>query len=585
MAVLETNGIFKERLSRKQGMHQLTPEETEKVKQVVLETTKDVVDLCEELGIFYMLGGGSALGAVRHRGFIPWDDDIDLNIPRADIDRLLDAVEERYSEKYYVEAPLRTPGYLSSFIQIHRRGTVFQEYLAQKKQDCGIKIDIFVIENTYDQAVLRKLHGLWVQAGLFFLSCYRMFAWRKEFRTLSKGDAKASLVTGIKSILGIPFAAAPGFFYRWVQKSMMCCKDDHSGYVTIPSGRKHFFGEMYEREAFMKIRPMPFQQYSFQVTEDYDHYLSNLYGDYMAVPPENQREHHVIYDLKFQGEYHPPVLLNKKQVQQLLLSMLEEFAGYCRKHGLRFYLVGGTLLGAVRHQGFIPWDDDIDVGMPRPDYDRFLELVREEPVAPYLQAISGEEGTLSNPYCELIHIGTRLDRNSSRYIREKCQNLHLFIDIFPQDGWPEDDGQARKLAAKMKNMRYMIQNARAKFGKGTSFGRILAKTPAVLAMRFVGYQRIIDRMNRVARRFDYDRSRYVGAVTYGIYGPGERCLHDEVVNFTEVTFEGNTYPAPGCYDRYLTQIFGDYRKLPPEDQRVDHKMKVWYEGEQSVSDD
>ena len=155
--------------------------------------------------------------------------------------------------------------------------------------------------------------------------------------------------------------------------------------------------------------------------------------------------------------------------------------------------------------------------------------------------------------------------------------LHLFLDIFPQDGWPEDGREAQRLAKDMKKKRYMIQNARAKIGKGTSFLRILAKTPAVLWMRIIGYQRVIDKMNRIAKRYDYDTSKYVGAITYGIYGPGERCLHDEVVQFTEVTFEGKKYMAPGCYDKYLQQIFGDYMTLPPEEKRVDHKMKVWAE--------
>ena len=575
MAGLETNEILKKRLSRKDGVHQLTQEEIEKIKKIVLETTVDIVGLCEALEIPYMLGGGSALGAVRHQGFIPWDDDIDLNIQRKDIDRLLDAIEDRYPEKYYVEAPLRTPGYLSSFIQIHRRGTVFQEYLVQKKEECGIKVDIFVIENTYDQPLFRKLHGLRTQAGLFFLSCYRMFAWRKEFKELSKGDAKASAIMRIKRILGMPFAIAPHFFYRRVQLCMQSCRDENSTFVTIPSGRKHFFGELYRRKPFLETQAMPFEGHMFEVTKDYRNYLGNLYGDYMTLPPEEKREHHVLHDLKFPGEMKQTRLLGKKEVQNLLLSMLDEFDAYCKKHDLRYYLVGGTLLGAVRHQGFIPWDDDIDVGMPRPDYEKFLKLVKTDPVAPYLKAISGEEGTLSNPYCELIHMNTKLDRSSSAYIRSKCQNLHLFFDIFPQDGWPEDDAKAQKLSADMKRDRYLIQNARAKIGKGTSFVHILAKTPLVLGMRLVGYQRVIDKMNRIAKTYDYDRSKYVGAVTYGIYGSGERCLHDEVVDFTKVVFEGKKYPAPGCYDKYLTQIYGDYMTLPPEEKRTDHRMKVW----------
>jgi lipopolysaccharide cholinephosphotransferase len=97
----------------------------------------------------------------------------------------------------------------------------------------------------------------------------------------------------------------------------------------------------------------------------------------------------------------------------------------------------------------------------------------------------------------------------------------------------------------------------------------------VLLMRLVGYQRIIDRMDRIAKGYDYDSSRCVGAITYGIYGTGERCPHDAVVDFTTVTFAGREYQAPGCYDLYLTQIFGDYLTLPPEEQRKDHRMRVW----------
>ena len=220
MAVLQTNELLKENLSRKTGLHRLTDEETEAIKNVVLEAALDVIALCDENGIPYMLGGGSALGAVRHGGFIPWDDDIDLNIPRKYITQLIHAIENRYPDKYYIEAPLYTEGYLSSFIQVHRRNTVFQEYMNQKKENCGIKLDIFIIENTYNNAVYRAWHGIGVQAGLFFLSCYRMYAWRDEFKKLAEGNRKASVIMFVKRCIGVLFACNPMGLYRSVQKKM-----------------------------------------------------------------------------------------------------------------------------------------------------------------------------------------------------------------------------------------------------------------------------------------------------------------------------------------------------------------------------
>lgn len=575
MAKLETHDLLKGRLSHKEGMHQITGEESRAIKAVILEIALDVVNLCKELEIPYMLGGGSALGAVRHHGFIPWDDDLDLNIPRKYIDRLLDELDARYGEKYEIEVPLRTEGYWSSFIQIHRKDTVFREYLAQRSEACGIKIDIFVIENTYDSPLRRRWHGLRTDAGLFLLSCYRMFAWRKEYTALAAGDASARRTIRIKQLLGAPVALAPRFFYRHLQRCMQECRDEQSQYVTIPSGRKHFFGELYRRADFMPVSEVEFEGHSFAVTSDYDNYLRRLYGDYMTLPPEEKREQHVLYELKLLGEMTTPRLLDRREVQQILLDMLDLFVEYCEKHGLRYYLVGGTLLGAVRHHGFIPWDDDIDVGMPRRDYERFLELVEKEPVAPHLKAISAKAGTLSNPYCELLHMGTELERDTSKYIREECQILHLFIDVFPQDGWPESDRAARQLASRMKWNRYLVQCGRAKLGKGVNITRMLAKAPIVFGMRLIGYRRVLRHMDRVARRLDYDTSRYVGAITYGIYGPGERCLREEVVDFQQMEFEGRKLCVPGCWDRYLHQIYGDYMTLPPEEKRKNHRLRVW----------
>jgi lipopolysaccharide cholinephosphotransferase len=235
---------------------------------------------------------------VRHGGFIPWDDDIDLNIERKYINGLLDEIEARYGDKYYIEAPLRTPGYVSSWVMIHKRGTVFREYLVKSELECGIKIDIFVIENTYNNCIRRLWHGICSEAGLFVLSCWRMYLWREEFFALSKGNRKATAAIALKGFIGKCFARRGTHWYELVEKCLMECGDDHSVYVTIPSGRGHFWGELYKRKDFLQYIEMPFEDLTLSVTADYDNYLRRLYGDYRALPPESQREHHIIYEVK-----------------------------------------------------------------------------------------------------------------------------------------------------------------------------------------------------------------------------------------------------------------------------------------------
>lgn len=274
--------------------------------------------------------------------------------------------------------------------------------------------------------------------------------------------------------------------------------------------------------------------------------------------------------------------LSRQEIHNILSDMLSAFADYCDKHQLRYYLVGGTLLGAVRHQGFIPWDDDIDVGMPRPDYERFLELVKQEPVGDNYQVLTMEDENYTLPFAEMINKQTIVERETSEFIKSELQVLHLFMDIFPQDGWPEDDEKCRKLVKRTNLLRFMNTEARARFGAGTSFARKILKTPVLVVSKAIGSKRIIRYLDKIAKQYDYDKSLYVGAITYGIYGIGERCAGNEVVKFDTVEFEGKYYKAPGCWDSYLKGVFGDYMKLPPENKRINHRMRAWIEGADDI---
>lgn len=269
--------------------------------------------------------------------------------------------------------------------------------------------------------------------------------------------------------------------------------------------------------------------------------------------------------------------LSLDEIHEELLAMMKQFAAYCDAHELRYYLVGGTLLGAIRHQGFIPWDDDVDIGMPRADYERFLDLAEKEPVAPNLLLLSGDRGTLSIPFAELVNMDTELERDTSEYIADRYQILHLFLDIFPQDGWPSDDAACEAVVKKGKKYLFEIQNSRAKCFHGTTLAKKILKTPVVLFERMKGNKHIVhDFCTWASSVADYDSADYVGSITCVTGGMGERCDGRRTRALEKAQFEDASFYVPGSYDEYLRGKYGDdYMQLPPESDRVTHRMRVY----------
>ena len=267
-----------------------------------------------------------------------------------------------------------------------------------------------------------------------------------------------------------------------------------------------------------------------------------------------------------------------EEIHAELLSMMKKFAEYCDRHGLRYYLVGGTLLGAIRHKGFIPWDDDVDIGMPRPDYEKFLDLAEKEPVAENLKLLSGDRGTLSIPFAELVDMDTVLERDTSEYIAEKYQILHLFLDIFPQDGWPETDSECEAVVKKGKKYLFDILNSRAKCFRGTTFVKKIMKTPVILFERIKGNRKIVHEFCTWASSVaDYDAAKYVGSITCVTGGLGERCDGVTTRKLEKAHFEDTEFYVPGSYDEYLRGKYGeDYMQLPPESKRETHRMRAFF---------
>lgn len=261
-------------------------------------------------------------------------------------------------------------------------------------------------------------------------------------------------------------------------------------------------------------------------------------------------------------------VLTLQEMQQVYLELLEEFDALCRVNGLRYDLAGGSLLGAIRHGGFIPWDNDIDVCMPRPDYERMLALKAE--------------GKLVMPEKrDLIHDrDDSFARHFGRYIRHDVKRLadmaedsdcpYIGMDIFPVDGLPSGDLAFKWQCWQVRQLRRFLLTSVEKQGSSRR-GALAAKIKDLYRpiLKKIGPFRIARTLDKVCSRVDFDKAEYVGAIT-GMYGQRERWRRADMLPQTRLNFEGISAMGFEKYDIYLSNLYGDYRKLPPVDQQVPH---------------
>ncbi len=270
--------------------------------------------------------------------------------------------------------------------------------------------------------------------------------------------------------------------------------------------------------------------------------------------------------------------LTLEEIHSYELDMLQAFADVCEELDLPYFLAGGTLLGAIRHKGFIPWDDDIDVMMLRPDYDRFIqnaELVASK--GPYKLA-AYELGNLNYPFAKIYDKRTRIDKLYDNDATER----NLWIDIFPIDGLPDDDRIVNQIYKKCFTARKILRLQSARPGQGKTALKRIVKPVLIMLSKPIGRKRILRYIDTLCRTYSPDECNFVGGISNG-YGPQEKMPKKEFMDRVEVQFEDRTVYAPGCWDYYLSQLYGDYMKLPPEDQREDHSMTIWVKDKSAAS--
>ena len=247
-----------------------------------------------------------------------------------------------------------------------------------------------------------------------------------------------------------------------------------------------------------------------------------------------------------------------KKIHNEILLIMDEVDRICTEHNLQYYMMGGTLLGAVRHGGFIPWDDDLDISMPRDDFERFVDICKSE-----LQQNFRLSWITTN--CQYRHLYAKVENvNTTFYerVKYKCGYPGIFVDVFPLDetnGYSPDLDKRKKVIRKLSTMMGMKVTP----GKNKRIKRCIVKLIPTHLLNRIAVKFMTGDNGKKAEFFTNWSSLYSArkeTIPKNCYGQGVR-----------IPFEGRFYTAPVDYTVILTSIFGDdYMELPPEEKRRGH---------------
>lgn len=259
--------------------------------------------------------------------------------------------------------------------------------------------------------------------------------------------------------------------------------------------------------------------------------------------------------------------IESEELKELQMQILDYIDAFCRKNDIKYTISGGTLLGAVRHGGFIPWDDDVDIQMLRSEYDRFTNLWNEETNHSYYELVNIESGNnMGYPFGK-IH-----DTRTVTYIKDFART-GVFVDVFPVDNvvdledFKQRHDMVRKLYGKRNRALFFLLNNNAK--------SIKIRLLAFLKKPIKSFSDFAVEINRVAKKHENMECPLVFEMISGLICK-EPIPKNVFTMYKDIIFENRKYMAVSDYDTYLTKTFGNYMQLPPKEKRVARHSFIAY---------
>jgi len=257
------------------------------------------------------------------------------------------------------------------------------------------------------------------------------------------------------------------------------------------------------------------------------------------------------------------------ELKAIQLDILRHIEAFCKAHGITYFLSSGTLLGAIRHKGYIPWDDDIDIMMSREEYDKLLKIYPQQATTPY-KIYTPADANYPFPFAKIGDTRTTI-----REASVSAYDTGVNVDIFPMDHFPDDAKEQKSFVKRIQFFRNLLEIKELK----TKASRGIIKNAITIAGHIVltpiSSNSLANKINKAAQKYNSQDTHYMGNVVWGV---GLRAIvpSQAFAGTTPVTFEGEEYPAPVGYDAYLSCAYGDYMQLPPKEKQVTHHANNVY---------
>ena len=253
--------------------------------------------------------------------------------------------------------------------------------------------------------------------------------------------------------------------------------------------------------------------------------------------------------------------------KKVLLSIMLELDEFCKTNNIVYYLVGGTLLGAIRHKGFIPWDDDMDIALPRDDYEKLVNAFVSK---------SGKIRVINHHSVDNYRYAfSKADHKDTQLYEKGLEDIDLGvnIDVFPLDILPGNYNTAKRYLLNVNRLRKLMTLKQLKLSKKRSIIKniILVFLRPVDCISNYSFLNYID--NKCAKFKNCHNNEYVAIIT-GQWGIKEISKLEYFKDVVDVEFEGHTFNAPKGYHSYLTDVYGDYMTPPPPESRVSHHETI-----------